>query len=43
MVEDLKTRVEDSLIGRNCRIHRSPLMPRALRLMIGDNSEVGIP
>jgi glucose-1-phosphate thymidylyltransferase len=43
VVEDLKTRVEDSLIGRNCRIHRSPLMPRALRLMIGDNSEVGIP
>jgi glucose-1-phosphate thymidylyltransferase len=42
VVEDLKTRVEDSLIGRNCRIHRSPLMPRALRLMIGDNSEVGI-
>jgi glucose-1-phosphate thymidylyltransferase len=42
VVEDLKTRVEDSLIGRNCRIHRSPLMPRALRLMIGDNSEVGL-
>ena len=42
VVEDLKTRVEDSLIGRNCRIHRSPLMPRALRLMVGDNSEVGL-
>jgi glucose-1-phosphate thymidylyltransferase len=40
---DLKARVEDSLIGRNCRIHRSPLMPRALRLMIGDRSEVGVP
>ena len=39
---DLKARVEDSLIGRNCRIHRSPIMPRALRLMIGDRSEVGI-
>jgi glucose-1-phosphate thymidylyltransferase len=39
---DLKTRVEDSLIGRNCRIHRSPIMPRAVRLMIGDRSEVGI-
>lgn len=43
VVEDLQARVEDSLIGRNCRIHRSPLMPRALRLMVGDNSEVGIP
>jgi glucose-1-phosphate thymidylyltransferase len=41
-IEDLKARVEDSLIGRNCRIHRSPLMPRALRFMIGDNSEVGV-
>jgi len=42
VVEDLKARVEDSLIGRNCRIYRSPILPRALRLMIGDNSEVGI-
>jgi glucose-1-phosphate thymidylyltransferase len=42
VIEDLKARVEDSLIGRNCRIHRSPIMPRALRFMIGDNSEVGI-
>jgi glucose-1-phosphate thymidylyltransferase len=39
---DLKTRVEDSLIGRGCRIHRTPLKPRALRLMVGDRSEVGI-
>jgi glucose-1-phosphate thymidylyltransferase len=41
-VLDLKARVEDSLIGRNCHIHRRPIMPRALRFMIGDNSEVGI-
>jgi glucose-1-phosphate thymidylyltransferase len=41
-VEDLKARVEDSLIGRNCRIYRRPILPRAFRLMIGDNSEVGI-
>jgi glucose-1-phosphate thymidylyltransferase len=41
-IEDLKERVEDSLIGRNCRIHRRLIMPRALRFMIGDNSEVGI-
>jgi glucose-1-phosphate thymidylyltransferase len=41
-VLDLKTRVEDSLIGRNCRIHRQPIMPRALRFMIGDNSDVGV-
>ncbi len=42
VVEGLGTRLEDSLIGRNCRIHRSLIMPRALRFMIGDNSEVGI-
>jgi glucose-1-phosphate thymidylyltransferase len=42
VVEGLETRLEDSLIGRNCRIHRSLIMPRALRFMIGDNSEVGI-
>jgi glucose-1-phosphate thymidylyltransferase len=41
-VLDLKERVEDSLIGRNCHIHRSLIMPRALRFMLGDNSEVGI-
>jgi glucose-1-phosphate thymidylyltransferase len=39
---DLKARVEDSLIGRGCRIQRTPVMPRALRLMVGDRSEVGI-
>jgi glucose-1-phosphate thymidylyltransferase len=42
-ITDLKARVEDSLIGRGCRIHRMPIMPRAFRLMVGDRSEVGIP
>jgi glucose-1-phosphate thymidylyltransferase len=41
-VLDLRERVEDSLIGRNCHIHRRLIMPRALRFMIGDNCEVGI-
>ncbi|MCU0241180.1 MAG: glucose-1-phosphate thymidylyltransferase [Vicinamibacteria bacterium] len=41
-LENLEARVEDSLVGRNCRIHRSPVMPRALRFMMGDNSVVGI-
>jgi glucose-1-phosphate thymidylyltransferase len=41
-VLDLQVRVEDSLIGRNCHIHRRLIMPRALRFMMGDNSEVGI-
>lgn len=38
----LPHRVEDSLIGRNVKIHRSPIKPKAYRLMLGDNSEVGL-
>jgi glucose-1-phosphate thymidylyltransferase len=36
------SRVADSLIGRNVRIHRIPVKPSAYRFMLGDNSEVGI-
>lgn len=35
-------RIEDSLIGRNVKIHRSPIKPKAYRLMLGDNSDVGV-
>ncbi len=38
----LASRVEDSLIGKNVRIHRMPVKPSAYRFMLGDNSEVGI-
>lgn len=41
-VTDLPHRLEDSLIGRNVEIGRSPLKPKAYRLMIGDNSSVGV-
>ena len=41
-ITGLATRVEDSLIGRNCRIYRLPVRPIAYRFMLGDNSEVGI-
>ncbi len=41
-VRDLPHRLEDSLIGRNVEIGRSPLKPRAYRLMLGDNSSVGV-
>jgi len=36
------SRVVDSLMGRNVRIHREPVKPSAYRFMLGDNSEVGI-
>jgi glucose-1-phosphate thymidylyltransferase len=39
---DLPHRLEDSLIGRNVEVIRSPLKPKAYRLMLGDNSFVGV-
>ncbi len=38
----LSHRLEDSLIGRNVKIHKSPIKPKAYKLMLGDNSDVGI-
>jgi glucose-1-phosphate thymidylyltransferase len=35
-------RIEDSLIGRNVEVNRSPLKPRAYKLTLGDYSKVGI-
>ena len=35
-------RIEDSLIGRNAEIARSPIKPKAYKMMLGDNSRVGI-
>ncbi len=41
-IADIGTRIEDSLIGKNVRLHRMPMKPSAYRFMLGDNSEVGI-
>lgn len=41
-VEDIE-RIEDSLIGRFVRVHRSPIKPQANRLLLGDHSSVGVP
>jgi glucose-1-phosphate thymidylyltransferase len=41
-IRDLPHRLEDSLIGRNVDVARSPLKPKAYRLMLGDNSSVGV-
>jgi glucose-1-phosphate thymidylyltransferase len=41
-IHDLGSRIEDSLIGKNVRLHRVPAKPKAYRFMLGDNSEVGI-
>jgi glucose-1-phosphate thymidylyltransferase len=41
-IRDLPHRLEDSLVGRNVEISRSPYKPKAYRLMLGDNSSVGV-
>jgi glucose-1-phosphate thymidylyltransferase len=41
-ITDIGTRIEDSVIGRNVEISRSPLRPKAYRMTIGDNSQIGI-
>jgi glucose-1-phosphate thymidylyltransferase len=41
-LEDLHTRVADSLIGRNVQITRAGGFTKTIRLMLGDFSQVGI-
>src|SRR3954453_21370599 len=40
VVRDLGTRMEASLLGRNVRLTRGDVMPKTLRMMVGDNSEI---
>ncbi|HOU23536.1 MAG: Glucose-1-phosphate thymidylyltransferase 1 [Chloroflexi bacterium ADurb.Bin180] len=39
---DIPQRVENSLIGRNVEVTRSPLLPKAYKMVLGDNSRVGL-
>jgi len=41
-VLNIDQRIEASLIGRNVEITRSPLKPRAYKMMLGDHSRVGL-
>ncbi|MDR3707944.1 MAG: glucose-1-phosphate thymidylyltransferase [Capsulimonadaceae bacterium] len=41
-IQDIGGRIEDSLIGKNVLVGRSANRPRAFRLMLGDNSQVGL-
>jgi glucose-1-phosphate thymidylyltransferase len=40
VVEDLGTRMEASLLGRNVKLTRSDGVPKTLRLLVGDRSEI---
>jgi glucose-1-phosphate thymidylyltransferase len=39
-IEDCDGKIESSLIGKGCLIRRSPVRPRAYKLMMGDHSVV---
>ncbi|MBC7262129.1 MAG: glucose-1-phosphate thymidylyltransferase, partial [Chloroflexi bacterium] len=39
---DIPQRIENSLIGRNVEIVRSPLLPKAYKMTLGDHSKVGL-
>ncbi len=42
VIRDIPARIQDSLIGRNVRLVRSPMKPKAYKLTLGDHSQVGI-
>ncbi|KAA3665486.1 MAG: glucose-1-phosphate thymidylyltransferase [Chloroflexi bacterium] len=41
-ISDIEARIQDSLIGRNATIKKSPYKPKALKFTLGDNSNIGI-
>lgn len=41
-IRDIDSRIQDSLIGRDVIITKSPFRPKALKLTLADNSQVGI-
>jgi glucose-1-phosphate thymidylyltransferase len=42
VIRDIPARVQDSLIGRNVILNRSPIKPTALKMNLGDYSQVGL-
>ncbi len=42
IIESLPARVQDSLIGRHVVLKRSPIRPKALKLTLGDYSNLGL-
>ncbi len=41
-IRNIDARIQDSLIGRDVIITKSPIRPKALKLTLADNSQVGI-
>ena len=42
-VTDLEVRLEASLLGKNAKLTRGDGVPKTLRMIVGDNSEIEIP
>jgi glucose-1-phosphate thymidylyltransferase len=41
-IRDIPARIQDSLIGRQVELTRSPIKPKAYKMTLGDHSQVGI-
>jgi glucose-1-phosphate thymidylyltransferase len=41
-IRNIPTRIQDSLIGRNASVNRSPIKPKAFKMNLGDYSQIGI-
>jgi glucose-1-phosphate thymidylyltransferase len=41
-IQNILGRIEDSLIGKNVEISKSPVRPKTYRFVLGDNSRVGL-
>ena len=41
-IRDIPARIQDSLIGRDVTLSRSPIKPKAFKMNLGDYSQVGI-
>jgi len=42
VIRDIPARIQDSLIGRNVTLNRSPIKPKAFKMNLGDYSQVGL-
>ncbi|HIQ01723.1 MAG TPA: glucose-1-phosphate thymidylyltransferase [Anaerolineales bacterium] len=42
LIRDVPARLQDSLIGRNVTLNRSPIKPKAFKMNLGDHSQVGL-
>ncbi len=43
VVRNLATRMEASLLGRNVKVASSDGLPKTIRMMVGDSSELNLP